>query len=319
MNAPETYSTLESSPELLQARLDKAVSDLQRLEGERNEYKRQFDMVIASASWSVTSPLRRISKLVKWIWPLTGGAPHSVKLSVYRNLEEREGRFVIVGPDPAFDLTVEDVTDSKASFKKGWYSIDANVSTPKGALYFFLYLGRDSEGKTGFSEMERFLLSFDHGKRSQHLINLPDGIHSLRLQVYDFEGDFSISDVHLRPLGSLNILTLLFGKQVLPLLTQPRVLLSKARKAFYCVREGGLPALKAKLFGGRITNNYGEWVGRFDSFTTADREAVAAAADALSHKPKISIITPVFNPPIQHFRACLDQLRHVNYSHRPSA
>jgi glycosyltransferase involved in cell wall biosynthesis len=313
MNAPETYSPPKSSAELLQARLDKAVSDLERLQGERDEYKRQFEMMVASASWRVTAPLRRISKIVRGIWPLTGGAARNVTLSVHRSLEQRDDRFAIVGAEPSFALSVAGVSDSSMSLKRGWYSFDATVLTPKGALYFFLYLGRDSGGKSGFSEMERFLLSFDDNKRSRHLINVPEGISCLRLQVYDFEGAFAISDVQLRPLGSLNILTALVSKHILPLLTQPRVLISKLKKGISCVREGGLSALKAKLFGGRVTNNYNEWVSRFDSFSQSDREAIASASQALDYKPTISIITPVFNPPIQHFRACVDSVLGQGY------
>jgi glycosyltransferase involved in cell wall biosynthesis len=301
------------SDRLLKARLEKALSDVKRLEGERDEYKRQFDLMVHSLSWRVTAPLRGLSKAARAIFPLLGQRKYVATPIALRSLTLQGDHYVINGPTPTFDLKFQNNDVEESGLKPGFYSFEAGVETPKGRLCFFLYLGRRNGAVKGFSETERFLLSFDSNRTRPQLIQIPHGIHDLQLQVYDFDGQFSISDVSIRHLGSLNLVSILFGNTIRPLLADPRLLLAKLRKAFYCVREGGIVALKAKLFGSRVTDNYHEWVARFDSFSEADNERIRTAADKLERKPKISVVTPVFNPPIDHFRACIDSVLNQGY------
>jgi glycosyltransferase involved in cell wall biosynthesis len=65
--------------------------------------------------------------------------------------------------------------------------------------------------------------------------------------------------------------------------------------------------------GGRASDNYGEWIARYDSFSEKEVELIRAEAENLGRKPKISVVTPVFNPPIHYFRACLDSVLSQGY------
>ena len=308
MGGQENGVPQDSSLRQLQARLAKAESELALVRADRDEYKDKFTQVTTSASWKITAPLRSANAIAKNLFPLWQSRAFDLSLSIERSLEKQGESYVISGPTPTLD--VEIVSDSGASqiLKEGWYSFDAQVSTPKGTLFFFLYLGRERNGKQGYNEGERFLLSFDDGKATQQLVWIPAGITSLRLEVYDFDGEFSVAQPRLRALGSLNVINLFFGNHIRPLLSEPTVLLGKLKKAWHCFQEGGFAALKVKLFGGRISTNYGEWVSRFDALGSEDIATVQHAAEQLRQKPKISIITPVFNPPISHFRLCLDSV-----------
>lgn len=94
---------------------------------------------------------------------------------------------------------------------------------------------------------------------------------------------------------------------------QPLIPLGKLKKAWCCFKEGGIPALRARLVSSRPIARYGEWVRQFDEVDDADRELVKSAAQELPIKPKISVITPVFNPPLEHFRRCLDSVLRQAY------
>jgi glycosyltransferase involved in cell wall biosynthesis len=247
------------------------------------------------------------------VLPLVGRVEFPLRPVICRSLAVKGDQYAITGPTPALELEFNAGAVGKDGIRPGVYSFDAHVETPKGTLCFFLYLGRASDSGKGFSEGERFLLRFDDQKKGSQLIRIPAGIRYLRLEVYDFDGQFGISDIKLRHLGSLNVASMVFNSTIRPLLANPRLLISKTRKAYHCVREGGFIALKAKLFGGRVADNYGDWVTRFDSFSKDDVERIRNAAQRLDRKPKISIVTPVFNPPTQHFRACVDSVLNQGY------
>jgi glycosyltransferase involved in cell wall biosynthesis len=298
------------TPEITKARLEKALGDIKRIELERDEYKRQFELITQSASWRVTAPLRTLSKLARSVVPLLGRGEFSLTPRIVRSLTATGDQYAITGPTPTLDL---EFNIGDGGLQPGFYSLDADVSTPKGTLCFFLYLGHSSESGKGFSEGNRFLLPFDDQKRGRQLIRIPAGIRYLRLEVYDFDGQFGISDIRLRHLGSLNVASMVFNSTIRPLLANPRELIAKTRKAYHCVREGGLIALKAKLFGGRVADNYGDWVNRFDDFSKEDVERIRNAAGRLERTPKISVVTPVFNPPIHHFRACVESVLTQGY------
>lgn len=303
----------EASFELLKARLDKALNDIERIKDERDEYKRQFNLIVKSASWRLTKPLRQIIKAKRFVFPMTSSTEFKLKPVVFRGLDRVGSDFIINGSMPTLDLEFEADNSVISNLPAGFYSFDAKIETPKGTLFFFLYFGRHQKSIKAFNETERVFLSFDSLKQAKQMIQIPEGVRYLRLQVYDFDGQFSISDLRIRHLGSLNILSLLFNTSIRPLLTNPQLLASKIRKAWYCFREGGLLSLKNKLLGGRVSDNYNDWVARFDSFSDGDCERIRIAAEKLDYKPLISIVTPVFNPPINHFRACLDSVINQGY------
>ena len=313
MGAHNSHKSANSSIEELQASLERALSEATVLREERDDYQRKFDLVTNSTSWKITKPLRFLTKNFRSLFPLLRSRVFKLDISIVRSLERKGDRLHICGPTPTLDVDLIEKPTVPFKFKPGWYSFDALVSTPKGTLFFFLYLGRHKSSTKGFSETERFLLSFDDSKTTRQLVWMPEGISCLRLEVYDFDGDFSISQPQLRAIGSLNVLALIFKSQIVPLLGQPSVLFGKLKKAWHCFLEGGFPALKVKVFGGRVTTNYNEWVQRFDALNPEDFEAVKKAAEALRSKPKISIVTPVFNPPIDHFKLCLDSVLRQAY------
>lgn len=308
-------STFDSQPsiEALRSQLDKALSEAEQLRVERDEYKRKFDLVTQSSSWRLTAPIRSLVGKLRAVFPLYRFRSVDLSARIWKSLERRDDRYVISGPSPTLDVDVVSKEPSSADVKRGWYSFDALVRTPKGTLFFFLYLGRRHQEDVGFNETERFLFSFDDGVRARHLVWIPDGICHLRLEVYDFDSEFTLERPQLTALGSLNVIWWLYLKHIKPLLSQPSVLFAKLRKAWHCFQEGGFHSLRAKVFGGRVTTNYNEWVQRFDALSEDDLSAVKTAAQALATQPTISIVTPVFNPPIHHFRLCLDSVLRQAY------
>jgi glycosyltransferase involved in cell wall biosynthesis len=91
-------------------------------------------------------------------------------------------------------------------------------------------------------------------------------------------------------------------------LSRPKSIISLACKAYKCFKHGGIRALKAKLHGKKALPNYDLWIKKYDSFAQQDLQLLSKACSELKYAPKISIITPVYNPTISDFLHCLDSI-----------
>ena len=49
----------------------------------------------------------------------------------------------------------------------------------------------------------------------------------------------------------------------------------------------------------RVNDSYAEWAKRYDSITDADRNAIQDRLSGLAYRPLISVVMPVFNPPVK--------------------
>lgn len=60
---------------------------------------------------------------------------------------------------------------------------------------------------------------------------------------------------------------------------------------------------------GRLFKNYGEWVRRYDTLTDADREIIATRIAAFRQTPLISVVMPVFNPPLNMLEEAISSVQ----------
>jgi len=56
-------------------------------------------------------------------------------------------------------------------------------------------------------------------------------------------------------------------------------------------------------------NDYAEWVRRYDTLTDGSRASMRARVDGPSHKPLISVLMPVYNPPVSFLDAAIRSVR----------
>lgn len=288
----------------VEAQLARALDELEATRKARDELEEHFQEVVASRSWRITEPLRQFTKLRRALFPLFRSRSLQLSARPLRSLLQSGELFRINGASPALSLDC-----GTLPCPNGWVDLSATVRTAKGTLFFYLYMGVEGV----FQETDRLLLSFDDNELTHHPIYIPRDVNELRLDVYDFDGSFELSKLQMRELGSLQVLWSLMRKFVVPLRNDPKIFWIKVKRGLSVLRHGGFTALRAKLLGGRVTNNYSEWVQRFDNFELNDSEKVAKAASQLKAKPKISIITPVFNPPERHLRDCLDSVLAQGY------
>ncbi len=93
----------------------------------------------------------------------------------------------------------------------------------------------------------------------------------------------------------------------------------KIKRTIEILRDEG-PAglwrfLRRRMAGrSREVLHYGTWVGKYDSPTEADFELLAEKVTTLSHRPVISVVMPVYNPPLSLLREAVDSVRKQIYS-----
>ncbi|MGR8997638.1 MAG: glycosyltransferase [Gammaproteobacteria bacterium] len=61
-------------------------------------------------------------------------------------------------------------------------------------------------------------------------------------------------------------------------------------------------------------NNYTEWVSRYDTLTNAAREQIRANIDVMQQCPKISVVMPVYDPPLQFLDEAIWSIRKQLYN-----
>jgi glycosyltransferase involved in cell wall biosynthesis len=71
-----------------------------------------------------------------------------------------------------------------------------------------------------------------------------------------------------------------------------------------------------KLEDGQLVNrnNYDEWVRRYDTLNDAARGQIRATVDSIQHRPKISLVMPVYDPSLQFLDATIWSVRKQLYS-----
>ncbi len=62
-------------------------------------------------------------------------------------------------------------------------------------------------------------------------------------------------------------------------------------------------------YDAREKRQYAEWIEQFDTLSPADAEAIRRHGESLSNPPVISVLVPVYNPPEQWLRRCIESVR----------
>ena len=96
--------------------------------------------------------------------------------------------------------------------------------------------------------------------------------------------------------------------------------LSITRQAFAVLLIHGRRELRRPANGDirptqKFSNDYQEWIRRYDTLTTEKRTEIERRIRELSARPLISVLMPVFNPPPQFLDEAIQSVRRQIYSH----
>jgi len=79
-------------------------------------------------------------------------------------------------------------------------------------------------------------------------------------------------------------------------------------------KAGGSSHIRPDIARSKVEpNDYGEWVHRYDTLTDSDRDFIQARIDQLPHTPLISIVMPVYNPPLGMLKEAIQSVQNQLY------
>lgn len=296
----ESVQGAETEIAELKRRIRTLEQDIEKLKEEKAEIVTTLDNIVESKSWKLITGYRNLKNLLLQIWPLFRFSINKVTLVPEQDISaEGDGSFSISGPGPQFSLV------SDGGLKGGWSSFEGKLASGNPHQHFFLYWDDGS----GFQTNRRALILLEKDRVNKFLVKLPRKVNALRLDPFDTEGKFSLEELKVRGTGSVQVAAALFKKHAGSSLKDPAKLFYKFKRLYGLYREGGLLAIRIRLFSDEMSGNYTEWCNRYDTLTEEDREKAKGLLESFDYRPLISIVMPVYNVEEQYLREAIESVR----------
>ena len=199
---------------------------------------------------------------------------------------------------------------------RGWHMLEVAMEHDQPTAVVKLYLDSGS----GFREEESVHLSLSSGQMGKRVLFLPAPLQGLRVDPMEGGGCFTL--IHLR----ITWLTPWFARdrlvrrlirlhpdwQGMTKATALRALKQRARELGRHWRDLALDHYGATFERRSVQFSYGDWLKLHPEVSAAE---AAQAMESLSHQPLISIVMPVYNPPVDWLRECLESVLAQYYPH----
>jgi glycosyltransferase involved in cell wall biosynthesis len=294
-------SRMRDAGNICKAELDEVRRDRDNKSIETLNFSRELTKVHGSLSWNITKPLRKLSALRRRLMPprvtLRLQPAHEI------NIGERAGAFVSTGNDPYFLLT-------PGIFRviPGGRCLVRYRGSAASTLSPQLYV----DDGAGFREELSFSLGVCNGNTVDLRLDLPANIKALRLDPLSEPGEFSFELFEMIKADSKwEAMNLLLNKGV-ESLRNPKTLGRRFSGLFKLLRHGGLVGVKEYLLKQHSsidTYQYAEWIRDCDTQSEANRQIMLAEVEIFPVRPLISVVMPVYNPPVELLDKAIHSVR----------
>ena len=220
--------------------------------------------------------------------------------------------WLATGLDPALHML-----PAGGRFPTGWarihFEFHAEDGKPASAR---LYV--DTGG--GFNESGSIHLPRGRDGVVEMMIRLPDEVRGIRFDPTNRSGRFRLGPVTIAELGKYQAaldVVLPYAREVV---AEPRRLRGALGKTLQVFRSDGVAGLKRKLrekaLGERPgSHDYDNWIESYDTLDDTARAGIRARLAALPLRPLMSVVMPVYNPPIEYLRRAIETVRAQLYEH----
>ncbi|RUR29996.1 glycosyltransferase family 2 protein [Vreelandella nanhaiensis] len=185
---------------------------------------------------------------------------------------------------------------------------------PSAAVKLFFNRGK------GFEQEASVYLPLKSGRITKRLFWMPFGVKTLRLDPLESEGQFTIRHlrfVWLTPWFAHDRLAQRLANMHYKWRNVPKRQVIKALKdqsveSGRSWRDIALETYEATFERFSVQRSYNDWIRGQAKPSKAE---LAATLDELTFKPLVSVLVPVYNPPLEHLKSCLDSVLGQAYPH----
>ena len=283
----------------LRTEVDDRDRSIRTLQSALIHKEQQVQALLNSTSWRVLAPVRWLGRLGNQLGRYYRSRSHRMSLKPLRHIRSADGRYESTGNDPAFLLKT-----NHARMPSGWCLLSFHVDEASTTLAPVLYIDRGN----GFSDATALGLPPVRKGWIHQLILLRPDLKALRLDPTIGPARFRLGEVTVREIGKLQVLLLLIS----------RYGCHWQRDLGYLRRRGWMQTkrmLVDRLLAKRPLQRYATWIAMYDTLHPEDRAAIRADAEALSYKPLVSVVMPVYDAPIEFLRQALDSVLEQLYPH----
>lgn len=153
--------------------------------------------------------------------------------------------------------------------------------------------------------------STDERGRSQLFPCLPPGVTECYVVLFSGKTEQLVPQVSMRELGTIQRVAPHLYNFAFLHVRHPRLILSKARKAYLLLRRGGVRAFLDRLVR---RDRYPEWIVTHDTITESDRRVMREHIERMDYTPCVSILMPVYNVPETYLRQAIESVRRQVYT-----
>lgn len=214
--------------------------------------------------------------------------------------------WVATGQDPQFAVHL----GASSRVSRGFYrfdveSRDACERWADPSLYV------DPDGR-GFTEARRIGLSFvrTETSRASALIDLPRGARRLRFDPCSHTSYFHLAGASLTRVSSLETAVAFLKRWWSEVTKRPSAIPRDLGAGLLLVASIGFRKTLRRIHTAQIPETtYDAWIQAYDTLTLSDLDRIRAQISQFSHRPLISILMPVYNPPLDCLKQALDSVR----------
>lgn len=277
------------------------------------ERDRQILGFLQSTSWQLTAPIRALRRLVD--------RARRVSLRQLRRLQQRTlthrmtvaqthqiqadasaapgGPYESTGDDPQLIL----VSDQKRA-PHGWCVLSFTVADASSPLLPMIY----ADTGNGFTDQTAIALPPVRDGRLEQLLVLSPDTRSLRLDPTIEAARFQLSGIQVREISQAEALYRLVRRYGRNWRLEWRSLAATGQDRAGHDRT-------AQLLRANVAGSYDRWVALYDTLHDWDRAAIRNDIGSWANRPVISILMPVYNPPVAFLRQALDSVQGQLYPH----
>ncbi|MDR6878743.1 glycosyltransferase [Bacillus sp. 3255] len=323
----------------IQKRLDSATVSLKQLETELHDKVTLIDNIYLSFSWKITKPFRTLGKVIRnpkaYTRSLTDlfiRKSYDLKLKVVAELEKtKESEWKSTGTDPQFHLV--------GRYPVGWSKLTLDITpigSTQGKMRLYLDKGRS------FNEADSYGMG-NIGAKNKHYIHFDANLFNLRFDPIESEGEFTLSGVRLTRVSRLEIILdntfnhfktkirkwFGFSKYAITKARDWRTQRGRypnlneipdlARKAIHKWRTNQHHILNDQILPpsgfvlSQTLESYQAWL-EVNEWNNRRESLLNSKLNQMAHMPKLSIVMPVYNPPIEYLDQAIESVLQQRYS-----